>query len=344
MEINVSVSEGQNEARARWGTHASGAAFDKKKASYLTSQAQAFIAQQVLCVMAGQGLQGEPRGLIVMGLPGFVTTPNAYTCLVHIDHYPETSYLFQALLHAHLSGYVTHLGLCFIRHATRERLCVQGEAEIVTDNISDDGIWIRLHVQQAFFHCPKYIRTNVAGLTSPAQPRLLPEQLLKLVEAHQTSLSKDIQSFIAQQTVCFLCTVDRSGRAAVNHRGGAPGFLVTQPPSLAIPGGIVLLPDYEGNGAFEALGNILETDQAALVIPSYVDQLALCITGRACVLEPGELPSGLRHRCTGAKRIVVLCVEHVEQQTGGWAAPLAFEYARSQSPQARDERGTCCSF
>ena len=36
---------GQHLARTRWGTHASGMAFDRKKTSYLTEQAQAFIAE-----------------------------------------------------------------------------------------------------------------------------------------------------------------------------------------------------------------------------------------------------------------------------------------------------------
>ncbi len=36
---------GQHQARTYWGTHASGAAFDRKKTPYLTEQAQAFIAE-----------------------------------------------------------------------------------------------------------------------------------------------------------------------------------------------------------------------------------------------------------------------------------------------------------
>ena len=50
---------GQLLARTRWGTHASGLAFDRKKTSLLTEQAQAFIAEQSLCVIAGPGPQAE---------------------------------------------------------------------------------------------------------------------------------------------------------------------------------------------------------------------------------------------------------------------------------------------
>ena len=67
-----------------------------------------------------------------------------------------------------------------------------------------------------------------------------------------------MQAAIAQQTLCFLGTVDHEGQCAINHRGGAAGFLVPLPPDAASSGGTILLPDYSGNGAFEANGNILE--------------------------------------------------------------------------------------
>jgi hypothetical protein len=66
---------GQHLARTYWGTHASGAAFDRKKTPYLTEQAQAFIAEQVFCVIAGLGPHNELGGLLVMGKPDFVQMP-----------------------------------------------------------------------------------------------------------------------------------------------------------------------------------------------------------------------------------------------------------------------------
>src|SRR6185312_17347905 len=131
--------------------------------------------------------------------------------------------------------------------------------------------------------------------------------------------------FIAQQLLCFLCTVDRHGQPAVNHRGGTADFLLTLPPGFKSPGGMILLPDYAGNGAFEAIGNIFETGKAALLIPNYVAQIAVCTTGSAYVLEPKELAPALRANCAGAERIIALSVDRVEVQTGQngeWAAAL----------------------
>src|SRR5207302_3247255 len=127
------------------------------------------------------------------------------------------------------------------------------------------SICIRLHVHQSFFHCSKYIKTRIPGLSVPGG--IFPHSAKKLEHLKGFSLPclvDPIREFIAQQLLCFLCTVDRSGQPAVNHRGGSAGFLLTLPPGVQSTGGIILLPDYAGNGAFEAIGNILETGKAAL--------------------------------------------------------------------------------
>ena len=167
---------------------------------------------------------------------------------------------------------------------------------------------MRLHVHKAYFHCYKYIKTHIAGLTAPVEiPCEHTWWPCDLLDSSQAFLSTTMQAFISQQVLCFLCTVDRHGQYVVNHRGGAPAFLVVLPPDATSPGGTVLLPDYTGNGAFEALGNILETGRATLIVPHYAAQLALCVAGSARVVELEELPAELACRCIGAERVVVLC-------------------------------------
>jgi hypothetical protein len=92
-----------------------------------------------------------------------------------------------------------------------------------------------------------------------------------------------------------------------------------------------LLPDYAGNGAFEAIGNIFETKQAAVVIPNYAAQMALCLAGSAGVIEVGDLPMELALRCAGAERVVALRVHHVDMQQADWSATLAYEQERAQT-------------
>ena len=341
MDLRVSIPPGQQQARNRWNTRESGAAFDRKKTPYLTEKAQQFIAEQSFFVMSGQGLHNELDGLLVMGSPGFVQVPGMYTCLLRLEHTFSTTRIVERLLYSSQYGQHSQLGLFFIRHATRERLCVQGKAEPLLDRAftsffpSIKSIWVLLHVQQAFFHCVKYIRTRVPGFTSPITQEF--EQTWRLRDLHNGSqqyLSEEACAFIRQQLLCFLCTVDRHGRCAVNHRGGTSGFLVPLPPGEQFPGGIVLLPDYAGNGAFEAIGNILETGQATLIIPCYPAHQALRVSGVASVLEMNELSADLARRCIGAERVVALAVQRVELQHGDWSTTIAYERNFAESLSA----------
>ncbi len=102
-----------------------------------------------------------------------------------------------------------------------------------------------------------------------------------------------------------------------------------------------MLPDYKGNGAFEALGNILETGQAALLIPNYAAQLALSVSGVARVLELEELTPELAIRCTGAQRVIALSVPLAVVQSGNWSDALTHERARAERMLSVTKQETC---
>jgi hypothetical protein len=331
---------GQQRARTRWGTHESGAAFDKKKTPYLSEQAQEFLAQQSFCVIAGLGTYQEIYGMLAMEKPGFVQVLDQQTCILELSHDTDCSPIMQALRQCQSAEKTAHLGLFFINHASRERLCVQGEARLFpADSPSHSHSLFRrqklqllLHVRQAFFHCGKYIRTRIPGLTAPSPDSSnLDGQLHLHLGEDQRCLTEETMAFIKQQVLCFLCTVNQEGHCAVNHRGGKPGFLLPFLPAATAPGGFVLLPDYAGNGAFEAIGNILEKRQAALLIPSYTAQVALCLTGLADVISVSSLPAELVRQCAGAQRVIALRVYHVALQSGDWSATLAYEQERAQA-------------
>ncbi len=360
------LSPGQQLARTRWGTHASGTAFDRKKTSYLTEQAQQFMAQQALCVIAGLDSHDELGGLLALGTPGFVEPLGKHQCLLQLDSHLRDSRLLQRL--DHKPARLTHLGLFFIRHTTRQRLCVQGTAELLPRSPIDQSshksqwerlqklvfggksatnaaqsLWVRVHVERAFFHCPKYIKTRIPGLTYAADNVAAQKWWSAyLPGSSQAFLSEAVRAFLAKQALCYLCTIDRNGHCAVNHRGGAAGFLVSFPPDAISTGGMILLPDYAGNGAFEAIGNIFETGQAALVVPNYAAQVAVCVSGQAAVIEPANLLPQVARCCAGAERIVALSVQRVEVQRGDWSAALARECVRAQSMGSVEKTLTAC--
>jgi hypothetical protein len=350
--MSDTLPPGQQRARTLWGTHESGAAFDKKKTSYLSEQAQEFLSQQAFCVIAGLGMQQEIYGLLAMEKPGFVQVLDQQTCLLELGYYADCSPVMQQLRQCQSAGKAAHLGLFFINHTSRERLCVQGEARLFPVDSSlhsqfsqrEQKLQLLLHVRLAFFHCSKYIRTRVAGLTAPcSDANSLDASLCLPSEPRQLCLTREAIAFIKQQVLCFLCSVDQEGHSAVNHRGGKPGFLVPFLPSAMAPGGFVLLPDYAGNGAFEAIGNILETRQAALLIPDYIRQVALYLSGSADVLSASGLPEELRRCCAGAERVIAIRVQRVEWQSGHWSSTLAYEQERAQALISQRRAGMACS-
>jgi predicted pyridoxine 5'-phosphate oxidase superfamily flavin-nucleotide-binding protein len=69
----------------------------------------------------------------------------------------------------------------------------------------------------------------------------------------------DDRAFIERMPYFFLATADAQGRSDCSFKGGMPGFVaVTGPSELAFP-------DYDGNGMFKSLGNILVNAEVGLL-------------------------------------------------------------------------------
>src|SRR5947207_2857515 len=109
MDLHFSVPTGQDTARTRWGTHSSGAAFDRKKTPYLTEDAQQFLTEQAVCVLAGLGPDHQLAGQLVLGTPGFVRALDKQTCLVQLELDLATSRLVLGMRQAQSTNKIAHL-------------------------------------------------------------------------------------------------------------------------------------------------------------------------------------------------------------------------------------------
>jgi predicted pyridoxine 5'-phosphate oxidase superfamily flavin-nucleotide-binding protein len=111
----------------------------------------------------------------------------------------------------------------------------------------------------------------------------------------RTAFTADDQAFIESSIYFFIATADAAGRPDCSFKGGPPGFVrVTAPSELAFP-------DYDGNGMFRSLGNLLVNANVGLLfIAMHGRPQRLRINGTARVLRDDPL---LAHT-VGAQLIV----------------------------------------
>jgi uncharacterized protein len=89
-----------------------------------------------------------------------------------------------------------------------------------------------------------------------------------------TKISDILRRYMESLDYFFLATADKAGNCDCSFRGGSPGVKVLDEYTL-------IFPDYQGNGAFHSLGNILENPHVGMLFIDFKYQQRLRINGRA---------------------------------------------------------------
>ena len=101
----------------------------------------------------------------------------------------------------------------------------------------------------------------------------------------RAAFSDGDRAFIEGAMFFFLATADAEGRPDCSFKGGLPGFVrVTGPDELAFP-------DYDGNGMFKSLGNILVNPPVGLLfieMGERPDRLRVQGEARVCRRRPAD--------------------------------------------------------
>ena len=100
----------------------------------------------------------------------------------------------------------------------------------------------------------------------------------------RTQFTADDKAQIEACIYFFIATADSGGRPDCSFKGGAPGFVrVTGPSELAFP-------DYDGNGMFKSLGNLVVNSHVGLLFIAMHDRpRRLRVNGQARVVRDDPL-------------------------------------------------------
>jgi predicted pyridoxine 5'-phosphate oxidase superfamily flavin-nucleotide-binding protein len=106
----------------------------------------------------------------------------------------------------------------------------------------------------------------------------------RLADRSRSEFTADDAAFVESAIYFFLATADAQGQPDCSFKGGPPGFVrVTGPAELAYP-------DYDGNGMFKSLGNLLVNPGVGLLfIAMHGQPRRLRVNGAATIQRDDPL-------------------------------------------------------
>ena len=117
---------------------------------------------------------------------------------------------------------------------------------------------------------------------------------------HETFTDAD-RAFIERSPMFFLATADEEGRPDCSYKGGMPGFVrVLDSTTLAFP-------DYDGNGMFKSLGNMLVNPHVGMLFIDFEHPDRIRVNGTATAHDDDPLLS----EYPGAQLIVRVQAEQI---------------------------------
>jgi len=98
-------------------------------------------------------------------------------------------------------------------------------------------------------------------------------------------IDADDRAFIERMDMFFLATADADGRPQCSYKGGDPGFV------RVLDEHTVAFPNYDGNGMFMSMGNLLVNPQVGMLFVDFTAERPsrLRLNGVASIDERDEL-------------------------------------------------------
>jgi uncharacterized protein len=142
------------------------------------------------------------------------------------------------------------------------------------------------------------------------------------------AFTDDDKAFIESMPYFFLATADADGRPDCSFKGGAPGFVrITGPSELAFP-------DYDGNGMFKSLGNLVVNAHVGLLFIAMHDKpRRLRVNGMASVRDDDPLLK----ETVGAQLIVRIAARAIFPNCPRYIPSMQLVAPSIYAPQAGQE-------
>ncbi|MFC5300396.1 pyridoxamine 5'-phosphate oxidase family protein [Azospira restricta] len=114
---------------------------------------------------------------------------------------------------------------------------------------------------------------------------------------------------IAAAPFFFLATSGADGRCDCSFKGGGPGLV------RILDSRRFAFPDFDGNGAFMSLGNLLQNPQVGCLFIDFADGARLRVNGRARIHEDDAIaalfPACRRAVLVDIEQVVPNCPQHI---------------------------------
>ena len=127
---------------------------------------------------------------------------------------------------------------------------------------------------------------------------------------HDT-ITEDDKAFIESIDMFFIGTVDDRGRVNCSYKGGEPGFV------RVVDQHTIAFANYDGNGMYISMGNIISTGQVGLLFIDFENQWRMRLNGEATIdlSDPllAEYPEGQFVVRVRARELFANCPRYIHR-------------------------------
>jgi predicted pyridoxine 5'-phosphate oxidase superfamily flavin-nucleotide-binding protein len=253
----------------------------------------AFLQGMPALFIAAPDSTGAMWSTIVSGPPGFVTALDARNIEIAAVPAPGDA------LDGALTATPTDIGIVAVDFERRRRIRING-------TVTRAGNFLHVETTQVLGNCPKYINRRSALPAADTSDRVAPPP------SRSRSLSEQDMTLIAEADTFFIGSRSPAHGADSSHRGGRPGFVTAESPTL------ITWPDYVGNSFYMTFGNAHLDARCGLLFLDWLSGDLLQMTG---TLSLDWRPESIRH-VPGALRLVRFDITEVVRVPGG--SPLSW--------------------